>query len=85
MMNGLPAALFVIDPHNAGPYFNRASAEDALGNRTAAIADMQRFLELANDEEWRETGQRLLDDWQGKPNTFRDGDSAASGAEDGPP
>ncbi len=55
-----------IDPHNAAPYFNRASAQEAMGNYSKAIADMQRFIELTDDEEWKQSAQELLESWQGK-------------------
>ncbi len=53
-----------IDPHQAGPYFNRAATRDALGDRTGAIEDMKRFMEIASDSSWQDAGQQLLDKWQ---------------------
>ena len=53
-----------VDPHAPAPYFNRASTYDALGDRAAAIKDIERFLELADSEEWKQTAQQLLEKWQ---------------------
>ena len=53
-----------IDPHTPAPYFNRASTHYVLGNRTAAIKDMQRFLELAEQSEWKKTATDLIEQWQ---------------------
>jgi len=56
-----------VDPHSAAPYFNRASAYAALQRRDEAVADLQRFIELAESEEWKATAQKLLDGWRRPP------------------
>ena len=53
-----------VDPHTAAPYFNRAAVLDALGRRGEAISDIERFLQLTQDENWRQTAQTLLSQWQ---------------------
>jgi tetratricopeptide (TPR) repeat protein len=53
-----------VDPHAPAPYFNRASTHDALGNRQAAIQDIERFLELADNEDWKKAAQELLEKWR---------------------
>jgi len=52
-----------VDPHSAAPYFNRAAAYDAMGNREAARADLQRFLEIADSEEWKTAATDILKAW----------------------
>jgi len=64
-----------VDPHNAAPYFNRASAQEAMGNYSKAIADMQRFIELTDDEEWKQSAQELLESWQGKTDIVNNPDA----------
>jgi len=53
-----------IDPHMAGPYFNRAATLDLLGNNGAAIADIQNFIELTDNEVWKQKAEELLSLWQ---------------------
>ena len=36
----------------------------ALNRRDEAVADLQRFLELADSEEWKNTAKQLLDSWR---------------------
>lgn len=64
-----------VDPHTPAPYFNRAAVLDAMGQRPEAIADIERFLQLSDDENWRSTAQALLTQWQG-------GESATAKVED---
>ena len=52
-----------VDPHTAAPYFNRAAAYDALGRRDEAMADMKRFLELAESPEWKKAAEDILRRW----------------------
>lgn len=55
-----------VDPHLPAPYFNRAAVLDGLGQRPAAIEDIQRFLRISDNNTWRQQAQQLLDVWQGK-------------------
>ena len=55
-----------VDPHLPAPYFNRAAVLDALGERPAAVEDIERFLQVSDNEAWRQQAQQLLDVWQGK-------------------
>jgi tetratricopeptide (TPR) repeat protein len=66
-----------VDPHTAAPYFNRASTYEALGRRAEAVADLERFMELVDNEQWKQTAQKLLDTWQG--NTDSAGATAGQG------
>jgi tetratricopeptide (TPR) repeat protein len=53
-----------IDPHLPGPYFNRAVVSDALGDRQSARADLKRFLQIEENEDFREQAQEVLDLWR---------------------
>jgi len=53
-----------LDPHDAAPYFNRAATRDAMGDRTGAVTDLQRFLQLTDNPQWRDTASDLLAQWQ---------------------
>ena len=55
-----------VDPHLPAPYFNRAAVLDALGERPAAVKDIERFLQVSDNDAWRQQAQQLLDVWQGK-------------------
>ncbi len=57
-------ACIAIDPHAAGPYFNRASSKDASGDHQGAIEDIKRFMEMADNSQWKTTAQQLLEKWQ---------------------
>lgn len=52
-----------IDPHAAGPYFNRASARHALGDVAGARQDLERFIQLSENEQWKSTARDLLQRW----------------------
>lgn len=53
-----------VDPHLPGPYFNRAVAYDALGDREMAVKDVERFLQIEDDEVFRKQAQEVLNLWQ---------------------
>lgn len=53
-----------VDPHLPGPYFNRAVVHDALGERGAAIADLERFIQIEQNEDFRKQAQEVLDLWR---------------------
>lgn len=53
-----------VNPHAAAPWFNLAIAKQSLGNQPGAEADMKRFLELTDNEQWRKTAKETLDAWQ---------------------
>lgn len=53
-----------VDPHAPGPYFNRAAVFDALGRREAAVTDIQRFLELTDNEAWKQSARDILKAWE---------------------
>lgn len=50
-------------PETAGPYFNRAVTRDALGDQAGAVDDMNKFIELADDPEWKQVAQDTIADW----------------------
>ena len=54
----------VIDPHEAGPYFNRASIKQALGDAVGAKNDLNRFIQLSSSEQWKSTARELLIRWE---------------------
>jgi tetratricopeptide (TPR) repeat protein len=62
-----------LDPHDAAPYFNRAATRDALGDRPGAVTDLERFLQLTENPQWRDTASDLLAQWQqaGEPEAER--------------
>ena len=64
-----------VDPHAPSPYFNRAAVYDAMDKREAAVADLSRFLELTDNETWKQTARDILKAWDEQ-------DKAARGAED---
>ncbi len=49
-----------IDPHSAAPYFNRASTKHALGDTAGARADLERFIQLSDNEQWKATARDLM-------------------------
>lgn len=61
-----------INPHAAGPYFNRAAVLDVMGQQEDAIADIRHFMDLTDNEEWRQKAEELLQSWDTAPNTSTD-------------
>lgn len=55
-----------IDPHLPGPYFNRASTYYSLGRKPDAVADLEHFLKLSDNAEWKKSAEALLKSWQSK-------------------
>lgn len=55
-----------VDPHAPGPYFNRAAVYDAMGKRLEAVADLERFMELTDNENWKKSAQDILKAWADK-------------------
>ncbi|MFV2061527.1 MAG: tetratricopeptide repeat protein [Gammaproteobacteria bacterium] len=53
-------------PLQAAPYFNRAAVYEAMNKKQLAIADLKHFIELSSSDSWKQTAQKLLDQWQGK-------------------
>ena len=51
-------------PETAGPYFNRAVTRDALGDQTGAVSDMKRFIELADNPEWKQVARETMASWE---------------------
>ena len=71
-----------VDPHSPAPYFNRAAAYDALGNREAAESDLNRFIELTDDEQWQQAARDILRAWQDQAGATVE---AEAGGEDATP
>lgn len=53
-----------VAPETAGPYFNRAITRNALGDQAGAVSDLNRFLELADNPEWKQVARDTLDAWE---------------------
>lgn len=53
-----------VAPETAGPYFNRAVTRDALGDQAGAVNDMNKFIELADNPEWKKVAQDTLAAWE---------------------
>lgn len=53
-----------VAPQTAGPYFNRAVTREALGDRSGALNDMNRFIALSDNPEWNKVAQETIDSWQ---------------------
>ncbi len=53
-----------IDPHAPAPYFNRGSTYWELSRPEEAMADVQHFLELSDNAEWRKAAEDLLINWK---------------------
>ena len=53
-----------VDPHSPAPYFNRASTYWELGRSEEAVADLQRFLDLADNAEWKKAAEDLMQNWK---------------------
>lgn len=54
----------VIDPHVPGPYFSRAVVHNALGDRAMATNDLERYLQIEQNADFRNQAQAILDLWQ---------------------
>lgn len=61
-----------INPHAAGPYFNRAAVLDVLGQQEQAIADIRHFMDLTENESWRQKAEELLQSWDSTPGIGED-------------
>ncbi len=57
-----------INPHSEAPYFNRASTKYALNDIAGAREDLERFIQLSQNEEWRSTARELLERWNADDN-----------------
>ena len=57
-------ACIAIDPHTAAPYFNRASTRQAVGHLAGAKEDLNRFIELSENEQWKTAARELLSRWE---------------------
>ena len=57
-----------VAPETAGPYFNRAVTRDAMGDQAGAISDMNKFIALADNPEWKKVAQETLAAWEQKYN-----------------
>jgi len=57
-----------IDPHTAAAYFNRASARHALNDVSGARQDLERFIQLSENDKWRSTARELLESWDDAAN-----------------
>ena len=55
-----------MDPHAPSPYFNRAAVYDAMNKRKEAVADINRFMELTDNENWKQSAQDILKAWEDK-------------------
>ncbi len=55
-----------VEPHAAAPYFNRAVTRDALEDGKGAIADLDRFLQLTDNEAWKAPARELLGRWRAR-------------------
>lgn len=44
--------------------FNRASLHEVMGNRQLAVADLQRFLDIAPSQQWKDAAKKLLQQWK---------------------
>ena len=62
-----------LDPETAAAYYGRAFAHKAAGevdpdHRSAAIADLERFLELNENPQWVEPAEQMLQELEGAGN-----------------
>ncbi|MFV1982074.1 MAG: tetratricopeptide repeat protein [Thiohalomonadales bacterium] len=53
-------------PTQAAPYFNRAAVYEAMNKKQLAIADLKHFIKLSSSDSWKQTAQKLLEQWQAK-------------------
>ncbi len=61
-----------VDPHAPGPYFNRAAVYDAMNKRQEAVADINRFMELTDNENWKNSARDILKAWEDKDKAAQD-------------
>lgn len=57
-----------VAPETAAPYFNRAVTRDALDDQNGAVSDMNKFIELSDNPEWKKVAQDTLADWEKEDN-----------------
>lgn len=50
-------------PEVGPPYFNRAFTYEQLHDIKSAKADLQKFKEISNNEEWKKIAQGKIDEW----------------------
>ncbi|MET0104942.1 MAG: hypothetical protein ABW072_07325 [Sedimenticola sp.] len=53
-----------VAPETAGPYFNRAITRDAMGDQVGAVSDLNKFIELSDNPEWKKVARDTLADWE---------------------
>ncbi len=53
-----------VAPDTAGPYFNRAVTREALGDQAGAVSDMNKFVELSDNPEWKKVAQDTMIAWE---------------------
>jgi len=53
-----------VDPHLPAPYFNRGSIRYSLGLTQLAVQDIERFIELSDNENWVNNAKDLLAVWE---------------------
>lgn len=53
-----------VDPHLPAPYFNRGSVRYSLGMKEQAVADIEHFIELTDNDDWKQTARELLQAWE---------------------
>lgn len=68
------------DPSLPAPYFNRGAMNHVLGNDAAARADIEKFIELADSEDWKQAGRDLLKAWEAQQREKVAAGDAAKGA-----
>ncbi len=61
------------DPHMPAPYFNRAAVFEAMDQRAAAIADIERFISIADNDAWKHQAEELLKVWRQGAQVDREG------------
>lgn len=54
-----------VDPHTPAPYFNRASTYWELSRPADAMRDLDRFIELSDNAEWKQAALDLKNNWEG--------------------
>ena len=53
-----------IDPHTPAPYFNRASTYWELNRPDDAMRDLDRFVELSDNDQWKQAAIDLKKNWE---------------------